>query len=192
MRTIKNDVYLQEIIIWNNGNQPIEPDDVRAPITFELVPVSLDDSSPAPGQPRILEFKVANETSPSISMIEVHKKNTANNSKIVVDWKHLDRGQAANIQIIYTTPHNVPPEVSVSGQIVGISRLTNADAPAVARVAPWIPLWTIFPALLLFLALSTFFLFPKLGVQNTSTQFLLLIFSFLAICFFLFYIYLFL
>ena len=168
---IKDDVYLQEIIIWNNGNQPIEPDEVRVPITLKLVAASLSDKPPAPGQPRILEFKVANETSPSISMVKVRKKNAASNSEIVVSWKHFDKGQAANIQVIYATPHSVPPTVLVNGQIVGISRLTDADTPTIARVAPWIPRWTFFPALLL-ISTSMAFLLQWVNAKDTTLRFL--------------------
>lgn len=173
---IENDVYLQEIIIWNNGNQSIEPNVVRVPITLGIAPLALQDSSVKNAKNQILEFKVARQTDPNISKVRARQEsNKIGDPRIRLEWDHLDAGQGARVQIIYSTSSETALNFDVRGQIAGISRLTNGNTSILERAIPWIPSWLVLLTIFLVFIMGAAVLVKRNIQEDSPTPFWVLL-----------------
>jgi hypothetical protein len=116
-RQINEDVYLAETVFWNSGQLPIEPSDVREPVTFSFEPCS-----------RILDWKITGQTKPEISqfalVLDTSIHATINRKTIVLKWSHLDPNFGARIQVIYSSAH--PAQIAIGGYIAGVQSFTEA------------------------------------------------------------------
>lgn len=114
--SIPEDVYLLEVSFWNNGRLAIEAADVRVPVLLEMR-----------GATRILDATVARENVGAVSEFRIARINhTSNPKSIEIQWKHLDPGLGARIQIIYSG--NAQPEIAFSGRILDAS-IENGAGP---------------------------------------------------------------
>jgi len=160
-RVIKDSIYLQEVTLWNNGNQPLEPEDIRESIIFgpenSLTTKERSFSTVQHGNSRILEFKVVKQVSPEVSKLRVSQAGDNNSSpRLLVSWEHFDPGHAAKIQVIYSASNDEGTPFDISGSIIGV-RLENGNLTPLQRFAPWVP-----PNLLIALYLSNGMLTPLL------------------------------
>lgn len=121
-KLIENNIYVTEVTLWNAGDLPIEPDDVRKPLTIEINECN-----------RILDYKVLRETHPEISNVTVNEDSQLTNSTkkraLFVKWDHLDPNFGIEIQIIFTSEGSWFHQIEVGGNIVGVKNFINAYSP---------------------------------------------------------------
>jgi hypothetical protein len=109
---INEDVFLLETIVWNSGNLPIEPSDVRTPFSIMLKPCT-----------KILDFKIARQTHFDIANIRLTEASpAANQTKIInVLWDHLDPRFGAIIQVLYSSEEEA--KIDLGGYIVNVKNI---------------------------------------------------------------------
>ncbi|MGD1017831.1 MAG: hypothetical protein ABSA12_00795 [Verrucomicrobiia bacterium] len=89
---ITNDVYVTSIQFWNSGTMPIEPSDVRRPLSLLLVKgdILLDWTvAYCVSDPDVCKF--------SISAVQTNKTT----STLRLSWEHFDPGRGCQIQIMF-------------------------------------------------------------------------------------------
>ena len=86
-KIINEDIYLSTVTIWNAGELPIEPKDVRKPFQIQLSNIKA-----------ILDFSIIKEVDKEISRFSLNKLNS---NTIGISWQHLDPQQGIRVQIIY-------------------------------------------------------------------------------------------
>ncbi len=107
---ISEDVYLITFILWNEGNLPIDNQDIR-----EQFKISLQDSI------NILDFKVIEETHKGISQFSLCREKQKNN--LLIKWNFFDPGFAMKAQIIYCGAVN--PQFKIKGYILGENQVSE-------------------------------------------------------------------
>lgn len=85
---IKNSVFLTTFSIWNSGNQPIPPKDIRKDINIKFSGIN-----------EILDLKIVKIIDPEISLIKATKLN---DSTISLNWKYFDPKDGIKFQLLYT------------------------------------------------------------------------------------------
>lgn len=103
--TVGENVYVVETSIWNAGKRPIEPSDVRIPLTLNLA-----------GAKRILDYGVVEQNQPLISDINLSPV-ASSQTALSVSFKHLDPGLGARVKVVYAGHKD--PEITLRGAIVG-------------------------------------------------------------------------
>lgn len=109
---IKKDIYLKTTVIWNEGDIPIEPDDVRKPVILK-----------GTGIEQLLDYKIIEQTDPEVSAFRLTKLDSPENIQLKLEWNHFDPNHGAKIQLIYTGQSN--PLLAYEGKIVGVSGFTD-------------------------------------------------------------------
>lgn len=126
---IENDIYLQEIILWNSGNQPLNVADVRRPIEISLE-----------GDPfvEILDFRVASQTQNEIPQFRFQRTRCCHH-RLLVNWKYFDPNQGARFHIIYQTLNEEPLDIALSGTILGVEGFIDGSEERAGQLIPWLP-----------------------------------------------------
>lgn len=101
--TIKSNVYVASILIWNNGDLPIIDDDIRKEFTMRL----------SGSEGKILDYKIVKESREEITKFQLIEKD----NKLQLDWAFFDPGDALEIQLTYTG--NRTTEVKCEGFVLG-------------------------------------------------------------------------
>jgi hypothetical protein len=110
---ISEDTYLMKFTFWNNGAIPIEPSEIRRPITVTL-----------PGASRILDYKIINALDQDTANFALTLvTNASNPPAVALSWNHFDPKKAIAFQLIYTQPVSAAPRISAD--IVGIEKLVQ-------------------------------------------------------------------
>jgi hypothetical protein len=123
---ITDNIYLSEILLWNSGDVPIEPADVRDSISVRLFPCK-----------KILDYKILHQERPEIANIvlrENHNPDNSNEKILIFGWSHLDPGFGAKVQIIFVGTEET--EISVNGYVVGIPMFTDESRERIYRYLP--------------------------------------------------------
>ncbi len=94
---IEKNVYLSTFSIWNSGNQPIPPKDIRKSLEIKFQ-----------GVEDILDLKILKTIDSEISEIEVFK---ASDSIVNLNWKYFDPGDGIKFQILYTGNSIITSEI---------------------------------------------------------------------------------
>lgn len=128
---IKNDIHLQEVVLWNSGNQVLDIADVRRPLEIALV-----------GDPlvEILEYRVASQTQDGLPQFCLQRAHCCNN-KLRISWKYFDPDDGARFHIIYLTTNERPLEVALGGTLLGVGSLTDGTKSRSENLIPWLPGW---------------------------------------------------
>ena len=103
-KKISGNVSAAQMAIWNAGKKPIRENDILSPIVI----------STGGGQP-FLEVRIRKTSRPTINF--TLDTTRADEGKLRVDWRILEKDDGAVIQLIYVGDQNVP--LQVSGSIVG-------------------------------------------------------------------------
>jgi hypothetical protein len=121
---IKDNVYLLKATIWNAGNLPIEPSDVRKPLSLTISPCS-----------KILDFDILYQPYQDVAVIRLEEDITTSDNpdtKIIrFLWDHLDPGFGATFQVIYAG--TAETKAQVEGYIVGINKFLDGGKPIIER-----------------------------------------------------------
>ncbi|MGQ4661632.1 hypothetical protein [Lysobacter sp. F6437] len=120
--TVRENVYVVETSIWNAGKRPIEPSDVRIPLTLNLA-----------GAKRILDYGVVEQNQPMISEVSLSPV-TGSKTALSISFKHLDPGLGARVKVVYAGQKD--PEITLQGAIVGA---TIKDGTSV--IYKYLPQW---------------------------------------------------
>lgn len=94
---IEKNVFLSTFSIWNSGNQPIPPKDVRKTINIKFQ-----------GIEEILDLKIIKNIDPEISKLSIMKTS---DSIVELQWKYFDPGDGIKFQILYTGNQNLTSNV---------------------------------------------------------------------------------
>ena len=111
-KLVDEDIYLITAVFWNSGELPIEPGEVRKPITFVIS-----------GTQRILDTSIVKEVHPDISKFRLVESSTKKNS-IEILWDHLDPGDAVKFHVIYTGTEDV--NFTFTGNVLGSETIKDA------------------------------------------------------------------
>jgi hypothetical protein len=123
---ISENVYLIEVMLWNSGDLPIEPAEVRIPVCITLSPCS-----------KILDYKIIQQPHPEIANIRLTEEiDPANSQKklLCFQWEHLDPKFGAKVQVIYAGTEDT--EIGIIGYIVGVSAFVDESQEAIYRYIP--------------------------------------------------------
>ena len=101
-KIINEDIYLSTVTIWNAGELPIEPKDVRKPFQIKLSNIKA-----------ILDFSIVKEVDQEISRFSLNKLNS---NTIGISWQHFDPQQGIRVQIIYIA--NKKAHIDIEGKII--------------------------------------------------------------------------
>lgn len=102
---IHDNIFLTEITLWNAGERPIEPSDIRIPIT-----ISLDKAK------QIVDFVVVEQTQPEVLGFTARASSKHSNT-LDVSFKHFDPNLGAKVKVVYTGSND--PGVVIRGSILG-------------------------------------------------------------------------
>lgn len=114
---IDSDVSITQIYIWNAGEKPVKPEDVRQPVMVKLN-----------GDGKILDVKVRKATDESTGFkaspkpanelsFQTFGPAVETFNDFGVEWKILERGEGANVQVTYVGEKDA--KFSVSGKVIG-------------------------------------------------------------------------
>ena len=103
-KKISGNVSAAQMAIWNAGKRPIRENDTLSPIVI----------STGGGQP-VLEARIRKTTRPIINF--TLDTTRADEGKLQINWRILEKDDGAVIQLIYVGDQEVP--LQVSGSIVG-------------------------------------------------------------------------
>jgi hypothetical protein len=121
---IESNVYLIEMTLWNQGDLPIEPSDIRVPIRIILNPCA-----------RILDSKIVEQNYSEIANFRVnevsHTSDNPDSRAVAIIWDHFDPGFAVKLQIVYAGMEEAKSEIS--GYIVGIKKFVNGSQSLLER-----------------------------------------------------------
>lgn len=106
---IKENVYLINGIIWNDGDFPITKSDIRIPIHL-----TLNDQS------AILDYKITKENQKESSKFVLSNKQS---NSLNLDWKYFDPKAGFKFQIIYKSKN--PSKLELKGKILDIDNFEN-------------------------------------------------------------------
>ena len=113
-KPIDEDVYVRDIIIWNEGELPIDQEHIRDPLKLILT-----------GQKKLLDFQIADESNPLISKFEIVKllkdDTKINSETLKLSWKYFDPGFAVKIRLFYTGNGNL--DIMMKGNILNVSKI---------------------------------------------------------------------
>lgn len=125
---INEDVYLVRATIWNDGEVPIEPSEVRRPLTVILSPSS-----------KILDIKIINQVQPDIAQYKIAESSDIqthpHSQRISINWDHFDPKFGISFQIIYTGSEITKP--SLEGYIVGVHEFHDEEELYISRYLPF-------------------------------------------------------
>lgn len=131
-RPVTSDVYAVEIIAWNSGNVPIDPDVIRRAPVFRL-----------PNADRVLRFAVLDQV--DIGVQDARVEVIPDGYQLV--WSHMDPGHGVRMVVVYAGERS---EVKVDASIVslqlavstGTGRFSWIDygGPLYGNPGPWAPL----------------------------------------------------
>jgi len=122
-KLIQDDIYLITISFWNAGDLPIEPEDVRSSVILHIKPIS-----------RLLDFSIITQTDPNIigfTLSEIPQSPSSTEGQLLLSWTHLDPGEGARFQIIYTGQKD--SAVSFSGNILDVHKISNNNPSSQSR-----------------------------------------------------------
>ena len=105
---IQDNVYLTEIVLWNDGNLPIVPEDVRD--TLKLI---------LQGVKEILDYKIVAESHTSSKF----KVKQLDFNTLIIDWNYFDPSNAVKFQIIYLGDKILEPLWKVN--ILGVETIKS-------------------------------------------------------------------
>lgn len=118
---IDQDVYVKDIIIWNAGDLPINPEHVRDPIKLVLTECN-----------NLLDFRIAKESHPKISKFEVVKDpitSSENNIEVLkLSWQYFDPRFAVKIRLTYAGNKNI--KTAIDGNILNVSKIDSKSDEA--------------------------------------------------------------
>ncbi len=125
-KPITANTYLLSFTFWNTGSQPIEPSEVRRPITVNF-----------PGAERILDYKIIKASDQDVSGFAISDPTNDSEKKIQLTWSHFDPRKGVSFQTIVCQTNE--PQSIVSADIVGITEL-NHVVPKTKReeIISWI------------------------------------------------------
>lgn len=147
---IEQNVYLTTFAIWNSGDLPIEPGDIRDSLEIKFNGVN-----------QILDIKITKEIQPGISKFKLAR---ISNNKIKLNWKYFDPSDGIKFQIIYTGNPTLVPTIEgkiLKTEFVEFKSFRN----------DWFNksfLW-ILPLIFLFLLIYGFILIKR-GVKKLSPE----------------------
>jgi hypothetical protein len=106
---ITANTYLMSFTIWNSGRQPIEPSDVRRPITISF-----------PDAEKILDYKIAKSVDQDVSGFSLSAiTNDTSKNVLQLNWNHFDPSKGLSFQVIFSQSSGTLYQV-FNSDIVGI------------------------------------------------------------------------
>lgn len=116
---VSGNVFLNTVTIWNSGNLPINQEEVREPITIEIVTVD-----------KIIDVQVKRENRENIMNCEA---NATLKSSIVITWTYFDPRFGCEIQFMYTSNDEFGGIPKIGGYVVGVDQFNNVTELAEFR-----------------------------------------------------------
>jgi hypothetical protein len=108
---IAANTYLMSFTFWNSGSQPIEPGDIRHPITVSF-----------PKSERILDQKITITTDQEVGGFSLSAiTNESLGNAIQLRWNHFDPRKGTSFQVIFCQTNE--PKPAISADIVGLKGL---------------------------------------------------------------------
>jgi len=121
---VNQDVFVRTYTVWNAGNLPIEPAEVRKPINV-IFPIST----------KILGLEILGQTRGDVANCKLVDSSMAQEVRSAsLTWDHFDPGFGVKFQIIYT---GATPEAKLDGYIVGVDELEEGVKSKVSRYLPF-------------------------------------------------------
>jgi len=108
---VRDNVYVTSVTLWNSGDLPIEPSDIRKPVKISLTPCG-----------KILDCQVTRQTNPEVANLRAAEVTGQTNNTWTVQllWDHFDPGMGAVVQIIYAGDQHAA--TYVDGMIAGVAK----------------------------------------------------------------------
>ena len=141
---VTENVFVSSVTLWNAGSLPIDPSNVRVPLT-----VVLHEST------RIIDARLDFSTSQNISGFQIDTDEKSQNA-IRVGWRFFDPSEGLRIRIVYASKRISP--VDVVGLIFGVDGFTDITPPPKGKFSlrrPGAPQISIAVALLLIVLVIT-------------------------------------
>lgn len=102
---VGENVYATNVTVWNSGDLPVEPQNIRSPLTISV-------TAPV----RVLDAKLARTTSNNISEFKVDNAQLGIGS-FQVTWKYFDPREGFRLRLIYASKDVRP--INLEGTIFG-------------------------------------------------------------------------
>ena len=130
---IQENVYAASVTVWNSGNLPIDPIDVRIPLRIRIGSVS-----------RILDYAILKQVDPDVANFNAREVTPSSDSdsisEIEISWDYFDPQFGAIIQVMYAA--QAQADISLVGYILGIQRNDFRDTSKSSMV-DWLPGWAV-------------------------------------------------
>ncbi|WP_089371955.1 hypothetical protein [Dokdonia pacifica] len=99
---VNSNVYVANIIIWNNGKLEIKREDIRNNLKF------IEDENI-----KILEYEIVNQSHDGLGDFKLKREQ----NDLILDWKNFDPGFSLEVKIIYSAKDN--KEILMDGYVKG-------------------------------------------------------------------------
>ncbi len=106
---VMDNVYLLTGGIWNDGDLPINKEDLRDSISIKLENCK-----------QILDYKVVSQNDPNVAKFTLTPKS---NAELSVNWKYFDPEYGFSFQIMYVGKADVG--FNLKGKVLGIDNFTE-------------------------------------------------------------------
>ncbi|MBS1514298.1 MAG: hypothetical protein JSS63_04675 [Bacteroidetes bacterium] len=147
---IKNNIYLIEFVLWNNGDFAIDSLDVREP--FKIV---LDSA-------QILSYSIQNEVRPNYSKFTLTKNDS---NSLILKWRFFDPHQALKIQVMYAS--NATKNFKLMANILDILNIPQIEIDNKLRLSTKI----FYIVNIIASSLLIFYIYKKQRQSKTSSPY---------------------
>lgn len=112
---IKSDIYSTSVVIWNSGDNPINPGDIRINPSINVLGIEELISSP-----------IIKETDPKVTNFSLIG-DTTNTSLFFLTWKYFDPGSALRINFLYTSNNEPSFDIEFTGNILSLGEFEKIE-----------------------------------------------------------------
>jgi hypothetical protein len=112
---VTQNVYATNVTVWNSGDLPIDPQNIRSPLTISL-------TTPV----RIIDAKLDYTTSANISEFSM-SGDPKKTGTVVMAWRSFDPKEGFRVRLIYAS--NEMSQVKLNGVIFGINGFADITVP---------------------------------------------------------------
>jgi hypothetical protein len=140
-KEITSDIYSSSILLWNSGDYPINPENIRVTPSINIK-----------GIDQLISDPVITESHPLITKFQL-LQDTIDKNKFDLNWKYFDPGHAIRINFLHTAKDNVSFDIEISGNILGINKFNQVKFDLDKNKILWRITLMVISLVLIFLSL---------------------------------------
>jgi hypothetical protein len=123
---VMENVYATNVTVWNSGDLPIDPPNVRSPLVIYLTPPGI----------RIIDVILENVTRENISGFRIDG-DPKQSGGVQISWRYFDPKDGFRLRLIYASAD--VRKVNLNGAILGISEFDDITPPPKSEISWRVP-----------------------------------------------------